>query len=774
MSGPLEGLLVIDAGWGMPTAVTGMLLADFGAHVLKVERPGGGPDRASVTRSAWDRGKWSVELDLDAADGVEQLHGLLAGADVFVESFGAGRGAEFGLGPADVARRHGHLVHCAMTAYGQDGPWRDRPGWDALIAANFGATTEQMGHRPGPTFLGHPSIGYCSAFVAVIATLAAVRVRELTGQGQLVDVSVLDGLLAQSPMNWWWNEADLSYLARSGDTKGFGRTRLIADPFLCQDGEYLMMHTGGAGSFKRALDILGVGEKIRAIPGLEMAVPLDDDEYDIARNVVPARFLDRPRDEWLKLFQDADVAALPVYRPGEVLGDDQVHHAGLVVEVDDPQFGPLRQVGPVIQFEKCPAGRPTPAPTVGQHNDRLAGLLGRTVAAPPSPRRLAHPLEGLRVLDFSSFFATAYGAKFLADLGADVIKVEAPTGDQMRPAPDPFEASQRGKRNLCVDLRDPAGLEVVLDLVRSSDIVMHNLRPGKAERLGIGYRDLTALNPQLIYGYFPGFGSTGPKAAQKSFAPLISGMCGLLYEAAGEGNPPIPRAMGNEDYYNGFLAAVAMLMALRHRDWTGEGQYVELPQLHACLFTTSHRCLDASGTVVPTLQLDKDQLGWGPLYRIYRTCDGAICLSCVGAGAFGRLRDALGLHRGPDDDGLAAELERRFAALTQADAFALLDGAGVPCEVVRPDPFLPDFLWDEWAFDTGRVFEHHHPKFGFIRELGLLTRLSATPGVNQGPGALLGQHTGEILEGLGYDGGRIETLLGSVCRPTGPGAPSAD
>jgi crotonobetainyl-CoA:carnitine CoA-transferase CaiB-like acyl-CoA transferase len=767
MAGPLTGYTVVDAGWGMPTAVAGLLLADFGARVVKIERPGGGPDVASVTRAGWDRGKWSIELDLDTEQGRHDLTRLLGTADAFIESFGVGR-APTGLGIEEVAAAHPGLVHCSMTAYGPDGPWCDRPGYDALVAARFGATAEQLGHRDGPTFLGHPSIGYCSGLMATISVLAALRVRELTGLGQHVEASVLDGLLAQSPMNWWYNEGGLSYLARSGAEKGFGRTRLVTDVFRCGDGEYMMIHTGGSGSFKRAMDLLGVGERIRSVPGLEMAEPLDDTEYHIARKLVPEKFLDRPRADWLSLFQAADIAAQPVLRPTEVFEDEQIRHAGLIVTVDDPRFGPLQQVGPVARFEKSPADPPAPAPTVGQHNALLADLMARPAQPPRGRRALGQPLEGVRILDLSSFFATAYGARLLSDLGADVIKIEAPSGDQLRPAPDPFEACQRGKRNMCVDLRSSEGLRVVLELIRTADVVMHNLRPGKAERLGIGYEALKAVNPQLIYCYYPGFGASGPKAAMKSFAPLISGMCGLLYEGAGTGNPPIPRVMGNEDYYNGFLAATTTLMALLHRDRTGQAQSVELPQLHACLFAMSHHCRDAAGRHLPGLTLDRDQMGWSPLYRIYRTSDGAVCIACVGTAAFERLRAAFELDCGHDDAALATTLEGRFAEATEADAFALMEKHRVPCEVVAPEVFLPDFLWFPWPTDTDRVFEQHHDTYGYIREIGLLCHLSRTPGTNKGPAAHLGEHTRELLEELELPAGAIEELLASVCHQHTP------
>ena len=391
-----------------------------------------------------------------------------------------------GFGYDELHAAHPRLVYCSISGYGQDGPWRDRPGFDCLVAAKLGVMAEQGGHREGPIFLGHPSIGYGTAFLATIGILSALRARHITGAGQHVDTSLLDSVVAQSAMNWWWNAHDVSYLARSGSELGFGRNRIITDLFLCQDNEYLMIHTGGDGGFKRTMDILGVGECVRAIDGPEMAVALDDDEYHAARHLAPAAFGSRPRAEWVELFHAADLAALPVLRPTEVLLDDQVAHAGVVIELPDQQGRPLRQVGPAVMFRGSPPATPAPAPAVGAHDvgEVLASLpvpTGRGPGDPAAGGPLTHALDGLRVLDFSGFFAAAYGAKLLSDLGADVIKVETLGGDQMRPMPDLFEASNRGKRNLAVDLKSAEGRAVVARLVATTDVVIHNLRPGKAE-----------------------------------------------------------------------------------------------------------------------------------------------------------------------------------------------------------------------------------------------------------------------------------------------------
>ena len=681
------------------------------------------------------------------------------------------------MAPDVVRKRFPHLIHCHISGYGLDGPFCDRPGFDALVAARFGLMVEQAGHREGPVFLGHPAVGYITGFLALIGVLAALRARHQTGRGQFVDTSLLDGALSVSSMNWWFNEHGKSYLAQTADEEGFGRNRLITDLFDCGDGEYLMVHTGGDGGFKRTMDLLGFGDIVRDVGGVEMSVPLNDEEYHAARHLAPATFRARTRDEWIKLFHAADLAALPVLRPEEVFADDQVEHAKVVVDVDDPVVGPMRQVGPVVRFRASPPPPTTPAPVVGADTGRLDELLARSrQTSPAATRSLGSPLEGLRVVDLSAFFATAFGARLLSDLGADVIKVEPLVGDQMRPLADLFECAQRGKRNLAVDLRAADGIELVLRLISTADVIMHNLRPGKAERLGIGYEQCAAVNPSLIYCYLPGFGSTGPKANLKSFAPLVSGFTGMLYVGAGDGNPPVRRVVGNEDLYNGYLGAMSVLMAIAHRDRTGQGQYVESPHLHSSLLLRTEQCTDPAGRLLPALHLDTEQMGWGPLYRLYRTEDGWVVITCVGQRAFERLGAALGrpdlvadsrfareTDRAVHAEALATELTGRFAELSSEEAFAALDRAGVPCEIPLDEPYMADFLWDEWAEETGRVFAHDHPEHGYVREVGHCVRLSATPAVYKGTSARLGEHTRELLEELGYTPAHVERLLGGVC-----------
>jgi crotonobetainyl-CoA:carnitine CoA-transferase CaiB-like acyl-CoA transferase len=774
--GPLAGLTVLDATWGSPGSIATMLLADNGADVIKIERPEGDEPQIDLLRLAWQRGKKSIELDLTNAADLDVLIALMAQADIFLESFGPGKAETLGLGYDDLKDRFPRLIYGSITGFGHDTPWRDEPGYDAIVTAKLGMMAEQASvERDGPIFLGHPNTAYGTGFITAISLLAAVRARHQTGRGQRVDTSMLDGVLAQSPMNHWYHPEGVSYVeVQNGKRVGYGYKRLITGAFLCEDGEYIQVHTGGQGGFKSVMEVFGFGDICQDTGGkADMSVPLNDEEYAIARDYIPEAFQQRPRAEWLAEFKALDVACIPVLRQGEVLADAQIEFAKMAIEVQHPTLGTLKQAAPPVRFRKAPIETPRPAPLRGQDNEAIRARATQLAPAAPAAtgKPIRHALEGIRVVDLSSFFATGYGAKMLSDLGADVILVEPPRGEQMRPLPNPFEAAQRGKRNIVVDLKTAEGQALVHDLIRTADVVMHNQRPGKAEKVGIGYDQLSAINPNLVYCYLPGFGSAGPRAFDKSFAPLQSGFTGLLFEGGGEGNRPVRTIEGNEDYYNGLLGATAALSGLAHRDRTGEGQYIECPQLHSSMFVSSHQFLGEGKKSLTALLLDHDQTGWGPLYRLYQTSDDWIVIAAVGNRAFARAAEALKLDaalvadcateagRKANAEALQDAVANALSGMTSQAAYALLRGARVACEIPAKLPVVPTLFHEQWALDSGRVFEQPETMHGPIREIGHYFRLSDTPAQKKGPAPRLGQYTRPILAELGYDAAKIDALI---------------
>lgn len=775
MPGPLEHLVVIEAAPVMPGSIAGMMLADHGAEVIKVEPRGGAFFAHDLSRKGWDRGKKSVELEIADPQDRDTLRGLLKGADIFIHAMTETEAKALGLDEASLERDFPALVSCALTAYNSDTPYADRPYGESLAAAKLGVMIDKgSSHRAGPMYLGHPALHYGQAFLAVISTMSAIRARREIGAGQRVEASLLDAMLAQSAMNHWWQEDGLSYIKKgdSGAVDRFGKVRLVTAMFECGDGKFLQIHTG-SGGFYPAMEILGFGDRIKKVDGPEMAVPLDDDEYQIARVEIFGAFKAKPRDEWIALFQAADVAALPVLEPAEVLLDDQVTFAQMRIALPDPDFGTIYQAAPAVHFSETPIPTPKPAPAVGADNASLAELANRPARkAPAAVRALKRPLEGIRVVDFSSFFAVGFGGRLLNDLGAEVIKLETPSGDQMRPLPDVFDAAQRGKRDIVLDLKKPEALEAARKLVATADVITHNLRPGKADKLGIGYEALSAINPSLIYTYLPGYGSKGPKSLLKSFAPLVSGWTGLLYEGGGEGNTPNRSVFGNEDYNNGFLAAAAILMALENRTNRGRGEYIECPQLHSSLWTTSEHFLDADKKPVYGMRLDKEQQGFNALDRIYRTSDGWLAVCCRSDQRFAALMKAIGQpelvddarfrtpkDRSANDEALKALLVPFFAERTSVEAFTILDGVGAACEIACETQWVDEALWFDWMLQSNRVVENFDSMYGHVRQIALFNRLGKTPGLAKGSAPRLGEHTRAILTELGYSDDEIDDLI---------------
>ena len=295
--------------------------------------------------------------------------------------------------------------------------------------------------------------------------------------------------------------------------------RLLTRSFECADGEYLGIHTGAVGAFGRAMQVLGLDDRIPpSADGMDIGVPLLPEQVPILASETVEIFEARPRDEWVQRFMDADVCAvehLPA-RP-RCTTRRRPDTTAMVVTVDDPVLGVVEQVAPGAKFSATPGGVRGAAPRVGEHTDGGVGAArsGGRHRPRPDPRRSptrAPLLDGLRILDLGAYYAGPYSSRLLADLGADVVKVEPIAGDQLRGIERPFFSAQAGKRSMAANLKDPALREMTQTLLERSDVVHHNLRPGAAERLGLDDASVRRVNSDIIYLHAPGWGSTGPFA----------------------------------------------------------------------------------------------------------------------------------------------------------------------------------------------------------------------------------------------------------------------
>jgi len=389
------------------------------------------------------------------------------------------------------------------------------------------------------------------------------------------------------------------------------------------------------------------------------------------------------------------------------------------------------------------------------------------------------PLEGVRLIDFGQYLAGPFGPMVLGDLGAEVIKVEPVTGDGMRMASKPFFGCQRGKRDIALNVKDPRGLAIALELIASADIVHHNMTAGVAKKLGIDYEAAKKVRPDIIYCNTWAYGLEGPLARFGGLDPLYQASAGLEYEsgAVHEGNAPIYYRFGMCDASNAMLSVVAVLGALYHRKRTGEGQEVWTSLFDGGAIFTSDAHL-VNGVPAPRPHLDRELMGISPTYRLYRTQDDDwICVAAVKDHEFVALCNALGVAEIAQDPRFATNesrlehrrqlesiLEPRFHAKTAVFWTRTLDEAGVPNDVPLDTHGGEVPLFDADNVELGLVAHYEHPVLGDMRQFGELINFSETQGAIRGPPPLVGQDTRAILQELGHDDADIDALIAeNVC-----------
>jgi crotonobetainyl-CoA:carnitine CoA-transferase CaiB-like acyl-CoA transferase len=743
----LDGIRVVDCSEGIAGPVAALLLAEAGADVVKVERPKGDTTRGTPGFLTWNRSKRSVVLDLETEGGRGDLHRMLAGADVFIHGFTPTTAALLGLSDAALAESCPRLIAGSVLAWPAGHPSAEGAIDDLLVTARLGLCDEQQGHRDGPVFLRAPIGSWCAAYLATIGILARLVQRQRgTAEGGPVHTSLAQGALLPTMMHWARAETP-------GPMFEFGLPKeLRPSLFRCGDGVWVhLMRCADADSPLMQSGLSSMGERgvaraNEACAGLTMpGFPNFGANQEV--------FLTRPSTEWLEDFWAHDIPAQVAAPFGAILADRQAELNGYVTEVDDPGLGTLIQAG--TPFATVPPSRVTgPAPALGQHTDEVLGALGdaREVPSTSGSRRARSPLEGLRVLDLGNFLAGPLSPMLMADLGADVVKVEAATGDQMRPIQRVFASCQRGKRGVALDLKSPDARAVLEALVRWADVVHHNLRLPAARRLGIDYEAVRLMNADVIYCHASSYGPEGERADWPGYDQLFQASAGWEVLGGGEGNDPMWLRFGFMDHLCAMASTVATLLAVFHRDATGVGQQVTASLLGAGVLTNSETYLDDSGRAAPVATVDHEQLGTSPGHRIYRLSDGWIALCADNEAAMAGCCAVLGVP-GP------AGLEEVLAAAKCDPTVDGLRAIGVSCETVRFDQG-ESFLDDQLGRGLGLVASYPQAEWGRLEQVGAFWDFGDLEvSLDRAPPSL-GQHTVEVLTEVGVDHAVIDDLLG--------------
>ena len=386
------------------------------------------------------------------------------------------------------------------------------------------------------------------------------------------------------------------------------------------------------------------------------------------------------------------------------------------------------------------------------------------------------PLAGLKVIDLTHVMAGPTCTLMLADMGADVIKIEKiPESDDTRHTPPrigneaaSFLMMNRNKRGLALDLKRPGGAAVLHRLLASADVLVENYAPGVIERLGFGYEDLRKPYPALIYCSLSGFGRTGPYKDRRGFDLVAQAMSGIMsFTGEGPGRPPVKCGAPLSDITAGILAAMGILAAYSHRLKTGKGQWVETSLYEAALVQTYWQSAIAMATgLAPTAMGSAHPLN-AP-YQAFETADGWIVVGGANQRNWLRILEALQASHLADDQRflasadrmahlkeLEAELSPRFRAKSSAYWLEILDQKGVPCGPVRN---MLQALSDPQTIARDMVVDVPHSSLGAVKTLGLPVKFSETPGQVRGGAPLFGEHGRQILCELGFSTDDIAAL----------------
>jgi crotonobetainyl-CoA:carnitine CoA-transferase CaiB-like acyl-CoA transferase len=783
-----------------------LLLAGLGADVVKVEPPGGSPSRReppldpslpaglqSLRFHALNRGKRSVVLDLDSPAGRAAFERLVASADFLFENADPGAMAARGIGFERLREVNPRLVYVATTPFGQDGPYSRYLATDLTLAAMGGMMALNGERDRRPVRITVPQTWYHAAAESAVGAMVAHHRRLATGEAQFVDVSV------EAAIFWTGLNAMIAHAIQGADIERSGtvlQLSTLTTPlvYACADGEVVLITT--TATLLCLVPCLVRDGTVSA----EWAAAEDWKTYE-------ARMLTgKPLVHSLPEVQEKTRTYCSKYRKAELFAQGLAVGATLapvntvadVLAFDHlvvrdywdryrlPGGRELRAPGPFVRLSRKPVAFRRPAPAVGEHGRELEGE-PRGAARPVPPRSGSSlPFEGVKIADFSWIGVGPITAKYLADHGATVVRVETEhPADRLRLV-GPFKDNVAGvnrcqffasfntsKMSLALNLKRPEGLEVAKRLIQWADICLDSFTAGTMADLGLGYEVARELNPSVIMASTCLLGQTGPAARLAGYGYHAAAICGF-YEITGwDDRPPAGPFNAYTDTIAPRFLAMTLMAALDHRRRTGEGQYLDQAQMESSLYFLApellHRQLGGrmprrAGNESPTdaphdaypcagedewcaIAVETDSQ-WRALRQAMGDPEWAAAASL--ATAAGRLarRDEIGAK--------LAEFTRRHEPRALMD---LLQAAGVPAGMVQRSS---DHLEDPQLAHRRFFRPMAHPEMGEVPYEGHQFRIAGYDNGPQTPAPCLGEHSIAVLqELLGYGDEDLARLAAS-------------
>ncbi len=800
---PLTGVRVVDFGHYIAGPLTGMLLADQGAEVIKVDRPGT-PDYDTPANGVFNRGKQRVTLDLKNADDLATAVKLIRSADVVIENFRPGVMQRLGLGAEEMTALNPGLVYLSLPGFASTDERASIRAFEGIISAAIGQYTDLQSRRADlpPVYTPMPLGSTYGAIHGAIAVTLALYAREGSGRGDVIEVSLVGAAMSAMAVIML-DVADKP--ARYGPSSNANRQKQrssagspFSGTFRAGDGQWLYIiaagHSRNSRSLVKALEVYDdlIAEGMVDVPvyeNLHLTNNIPDSshlsgEWNLkAREKIEDVLASEPAQHWVDVLTAAGVPCTIQRTAQAWLHKSETEEAALTVVVDDPDYGPMRQLGVQTWLAKTPdecaiprpsrpfEGNVDPQMTQMDADESFAGgAESKAIEGPAKPI-----LEGVRVLDLSNVLAGPASARTLAEFGAEVIKIDPPEpyfGPRIS-SWFPLEVSP-GKRSVILNLKNEAGKTAFMKLVETADVIVHNFRPGVAQSLGIDYDAVKRCKPDIVYLNLTAFNGPrpGPWMNRPGFDPLLQGSTGIQMRYGGEDNRPVLHGWAScIDYITGYSATYGAVLALLKRRRSGVpdggdfvttslaqgGQLVQAPFMYACEAGCSGD--EPAG---------QDAVGEHALHRMYRARDGWVFLGGL-EHEMGKLRGIVGLENTPDEDAgefLEGEIKKRDVA-HWVEVFNEVGLAGHRIDSLEDirEIFLHevcDDLLDAW--DDGRSISivrfTDHP-VGSAVDLAppAYVRLKNAPVQLLYACPKQGAHTREILGELGYDDDYVDDLI---------------
>ncbi|WP_417551653.1 CoA transferase [Marinomonas fungiae] len=814
---PLIGVRVVDFGQQIAAPAVAMILADLGATVIHVDPPQG-PQWVSPANAVLNRNKQCINLNLKSEAGLNQARQLIDQADIVIENFRPGVLARLGIDFEELRAKRPELITLSIPGFASnDMLRREWKATEAIIAATSGSFTDMGFNRVlmgiEPSFSPVPLGSSYAISLAAGSVVMALYERAQSGQGDHIEVPVAAALMEGLSYNSFvidqlperyktMREHEIAYRRENNIEMDLTYEELqeYLDPFFrtydCADGrKFYCVCPSHRNHAKRALQALGVYDELMAegFPEVQdLHAPIHEWDGETSLGVYPLpekwakivsakmkkAFLTKSAEEWHRIFGEVGIPGASQRTTKEWLHDEHTNQAGLIIEVDDPEYGLMKQPGPLVWFEHNAAafmqakGR--------EFVDFETALHSLSSTTPPfklnaSQKNIAsNPVQkgwlaGKKVLDLTNVIAGPHSAAYLGRFGVDVIKL-----DPVTPLYDPLIGclysfqTDMGKKKALVNIMTEKGREVLNRLIKSVDLVLINAPERQLASLGLDSKSLLEVNPNVLFCRLDCFGGPlrGPKTDYIGYDDIIQANSGIMMRFGGSETPEEHAHVGTLDVNCGFAAGMGMALSMYHQLVTGQVSRVRTSLSAVTNMAQIPFMFDYQGREPFNEASGREVLGNHPLSHFYETMDGWIFLDSD-QNEFEKLKSLEGLTELGDTPDLHAYLKHAFKQAATSHWLNLLRGADVA--VAEPNS-IETLRHDYSRIHDGEVGTHFgsyafsiypdHPSghcFTQIDHYSIRPSRAAIRAI--APTEKFGNSTKEILASVGYSETEIADMI---------------